>query len=226
MEKTNKNNFVTIVSHNPFTAHSCRHNELRISLTEQQSEALKAGGNLVGLVPDNLKNKLGKSDCSLRAIAESVCVSYGLAREEAENKAVKSADKEARKAAEDEVRGLDEYNSSLEYIEEKKQKAYDAAFEDAYADCIQTKIETETNKMVKGFSNEEKTMYRAMTMKHIRLLANGGAVSGVATERQIECIEGMFPTLEFFVLPVNMTLADYIREEIAKTCDADGVLAC
>jgi len=226
MEKTNKNNFVTIVSHNPFTAHSCRHNELRISLTEQQAEALKAGGNLVGLVPDNLKHKLGKTDSELREVARNIAETYRNAREEAENKAVKSADKEAQKAAEDEVRGLDEYNSSLEYIEEKKQKAYDAAFEDAYADCIQSKVDTEMNKMERVLNGDEKAMYRAMTMKHIRLLANGVAVSGVATERQIECIEGMFPTLEFFVLPVNMTLADYIREEIAKTCDADGVLAC
>ena len=221
-----KTNFVTIVSHNPFTAHSCRHNELRIPLTEQQAETLKAGGNLVGLVPDNLKHKLDRGDNELMKMAENIVKAYTKARGEAERKAIDAADKEALKAAEYEVRGLDEYNSSNDYIEEKKLCAYDAAFEDAYADFIQAKMDTELNKMERALNGDEKAMYRAMTMKHIRLLANGGAVSGVATERQIECIEGMFPTLEFFILPLNMTLADYIRTEIEKTTDCEGEMAC
>lgn len=225
MKKANRH-FVTIVSKDPFTAHSCRHNELRISIDEKQAERLNAGESLVGLVPDNLKHKLGKDDSGLRAIAARICESYLNAREEADRKACNAADKEASKAAEDSVRGLDEYNSTAEYIDEKRKIAYDGAYEDAYTDFIQAKTETELNKMERSLNGDEKAMYRAMTMKRIRLLANGGAVSGVATERQIECIEGMFPTLQFFQLPVNMTLADYIREEIAKTCDCDGVMAC
>lgn len=225
MKNANRN-FVTIVSHNPFTAHSCRHNELRISIDEKQAERLNAGESLIGLVPESLIRKLGQTSCELRETAQSIVSAYRNAREEADRKARNAADKEAEKAAEDAVRGLDEYNSTAEYIEGKRKAAYEGAYEDAYTDFIQAKIETEVNKMARNLSNDEKAMYRAMTMKHIRLLADGGAVCGVATERQFECIEGMFPTLQFFQLPVNMTLADYIREEIAKTRDCKGEMAC
>lgn len=223
--KTDNNNFIIIMSGNPFTYRG-RHNELKLRLDENQAICIQLGMTLIGLVPDTLGRKLKMTDMEVRDLARMIVKSYDGAQEEAERKAEKSAEIAATKAAEDAVRGLSDDNSTGEYRESVWRKAYAPAFDDEFADCISAKTDTELFKMVKAMRKEERMMYRSMSMKHIRMLADGkGAVSGVLTERQAACVEGMFPDLEFFTLPVNTTVSEFIIGELGKESDCKGDVA-
>lgn len=210
-----KRNFVTLVKTDPTTAISSYNNsELSFNLTAKQVERLNAGENLVGLVSDNLFRKCGLSTQNMRDECANIVIAYDIAKETAAAKTHAKADKLAAKEAE-----VLKAQISFEYEDEndptllrKLRNEYERVYEGVYSDEYSPKLDTEIRKMYGGFTATQKRIYNTLSMRHIKLVAEGkGNVLGVATDMQVDAILAMFPTLEFCVLPINMKLSDYVK---------------
>lgn len=217
-------NFVTLVKVDPTTnVSSYGNSELSFNLTAKQVEKLNAGENLVGLVSDNLFRKCGLSLQSMRDECTNIFLAYEIAKDTAAEKTHKKADKLAAKEAEV-LKG----QIGFEYEDEndpaflrKIQNEYDRVYESVYSDEYSPKLDTEIRRMYAGFSAVQKRIYNNLSMRHIKLVAEGkGNVLGIATDYQVDAILSMFPTLEFCILPLNMKLSDYVRAVILGEIEA------
>jgi len=217
-------NFITLVKTDPTTSVSSYNNsELSFNLTAKQVERLNAGENLVGLVSENLFRKCGISTQNMRDECANIVISYEIAKETAAEKTHIKADKLAAKEAE-----VLKNQIGFEYEDEndptflrKLKNEYDRVYEGVYSDEYSPKLDTEIRKMYGGFTATQKRIYNNLSMRHIRLVAEGkGDILGVANDFQVEAILSMFPTLEFCILPINMRMSDYVRAVLAGEMEA------